>query len=362
MHLGVETASMAGDLRGIGRYTRRLLSHFARLRPDLRVTLYTDSARKARALAAELPGLGYGPERGAVARVDSLRDDPPDLLWYPWSRITHRTAGLRTVVTIHDLAPFYLESRSWLRRLDRWRRRRRLHDTARRADLILTDSQYSRDDILARLGVPPDRVIAIPLAADDFVPAQGALDRGWLARRFGLVGDYLLFVGARDRRKNLPRLRDAFQALRGGAGPAAQLAICGHPGPPGASEPGVSWLGRVTDEELRALYQGACVFVLPSLLEGFGLPVLEAMASGTPVICSNTTSLPEVAGDAALYFDPLDVEEMARQMMRCLGDEALRTDLVTRGFEQARKFRWEYTARRTLTAFDAVLASASKDR
>ena len=357
MHLGVEATSLAGDWRGIGRYTRQLLRHFVMLRPDLQVTLYAATSADRAALAAELPALRCLPGQVEVAPTSAARSDRLDILWCPWGRIKYRSKARRCVVTIHDLAPFYLESRSWLRRLDRWRRRRRLYDTARSADLILTDSQYSRADILAHLGAASDHVIAIPLAADDFVPADGATDRGWLAQRFGLAGDYFLFVGAKDRRKNLPRLRAAFQALRDGTSSTAQLVICGHQAPKGQAEAGVMYVGWVTEAELRALYQGACAFILPSLLEGFGLPVLEAMASGAPVICSNTTSLPEVAGNAALYFDPRDVSTLTNQMARCLADPALRSDLSARGLVQARQFRWEDTARRTLAAFDAALAT-----
>lgn len=362
MHLGVETASMAGDRRGIGRYTRRLLFHFAGLRPDLRVTLYVDSARKAPALAAELPGLGYGPERGAVARVGSLRDDPPDLLWYPWGRITHRATDLRTVVTIHDLAPFHFRQASWLRRLDRWRRQRRVRRTARLADWIITDSDFSRGDILRRLDAPPERVTAIPLAADDFTPAAGPVDHEMLAQRFGLGERFLLYVGAGDRRKNLPRLLEAYAVLRAQSGIEVGLALCGPKVPRGAvaAIPGVRWLGRVSDQELRALYHAATALVQPSLLEGFGLPVLEAMASGTPVLCSRATSLPEVGGAAALYFDPLDVEDIATQLRRCLSDDALRHELIGRGLAQARQFRWEETAQRTLAVFDAAAAGTAR--
>lgn len=358
MHLGVETASMAGDRRGIGRYTRRLLAHFASLLPDLRVTLYVDSARKARALAAELPGLGYGPERGAVAHVGNFRGEPPDLLWYPWGRIAHRTTDLRTVVTIHDLAPFHFRHASWLRRLDRWRRQRRLRRTARLADWIITDSDFSREDILRRLDAPPERVTAIPLAADDFTPAVGPVDHEMLARRFGLGERFLLYVGAGDRRKNLPRLLEAYAVLRAQGGIEVGLALCGPKAPRGgaAAIPGVRWLGRVSDQELCALYHAATALVQPSLLEGFGLPVLEAMASGTPVLCSRATSLPEVAGSAALYFDPFDVEDIATQLRRCLSDEALRQELVQRGLAQAARFRWEDTARRTLAVLADVAA------
>ena len=358
MHLGVEAVAMAGDLRGIGRYTRRLLSHFARLRPGLRVTLYTDSTGKASALAAELPGLGYGPERGAVARTGSLRADPPDLAWYPWNKTKHFSSARRMVVTIHDLVPFHFRHRGWHRQRLQRKVERRFRETASRADLILTDSEYSRNDIVAHLGVPREKVTVIPLAADDFVPATGEPDRAGLAERFGIVGRFLLYVGANEERKNLGRLREAFQALRSRELGAVQLVICGAKRDGGAAEPGTLWPGRVSEEELRMLYHGAMAFVQPSLLEGFGLPVLEAMASGTPVLCSGTTSLTEVAGNAALYFDPLDVSTLATQMERCLTDDRLRAGLSARGLQRARVFSWEETARRTLAAFDEVIAGA----
>ncbi|MGH7589834.1 MAG: glycosyltransferase, partial [Gemmatimonadales bacterium] len=144
--------------------------------------------------------------------------------------------------------------------------------------------------------------MTIPLAADDFTPSSTPSDRTFLAARFGVAGRYLLFVGADEERKNLERLRRAFGLLRTMTSEPVQLVICGTRRSTLSGESSVVSVGRVSEAELQALYHGATAFVLPSLLEGFGLPVLEAMASGTPVLCSNTSSLPEVAGDAALYF------------------------------------------------------------
>ena len=355
MHLAVDAAAMAGDRRGIGRYVRQVLRHAAALRSDLRVTLCADKPADRAALAAELPELGLVGDRGAVATLDELGRITPDLVWYPWGRIRSRPAAGRAVATIHDLAPFYLHNASWLRRLDRWRRQLRLRRTARLADQIITDSTFSRDDIIARLGVAPRLVTAIPLAADDFTPASGA-DRATLAARFGIGERFLLYVGAGDRRKNLVRLVEAYGRLRARGSTDATLVLCG-PKPPRNRSPGVHWLGRVSDDDLKALYRAAVALVHPSLLEGFGLPVLEAMASGTPVICSNATSLPEVAGEAALYFDPMDVDGLATAMERCLQDRGLRDSLRERGLLQARKFSWEETARRTLAVFDQVLST-----
>lgn len=355
MHLAVEAGAMAGDRRGIGRYVRQVLRHGASLRPDLRVTLCADRASDRQVLSGEALELGFTGGRGAVARLDQLARVAPDVVWYPWARIRSRPAAGHAVATIHDLAPFYLHNASWLRRLDRWRRQLRLRRTARLADRIITDSAFSRNDIIARLGVAPGLVTAIPLAADDFTPASTS-DQAALAACFGIGERFLLYVGAGDRRKNLVRLVEAYGRLRARGYGEVTLVLCG-PKVPRSAPPGVRWLGRVSDEDLRALYRAAVALVHPSLLEGFGLPVLEAMASGTLVICSNATSLPEVAGDAALYVDPMDVEGLAAAMERCLRDGTLRDSLRGRGLIQARKFSWEETARRTLAVFDQVLAT-----
>ena len=357
MHLGVDAASMAIDRRGLGRYTRQVLRHLAALRPGLRVTLYAESAAERAALAEELPALGYPGALGAATPVRVLQGDPPEIVWFPRGRITFVPPTGKRVVTIHDLAPFHVEHRSWLVGLTWWRRRRRIRATAARADLILTDSQYSRTDILTRLAVPPGKVAVVPLAADDFGPATEVPDRDALATRFGITAPFILYVGAGDRRKNLSGLREAFRNLRARGGPPVQLVLCGPRVPSRAAQPGVVWVGRVTDAELRLLYHAAMAFVLPSFLEGFGLTVLEAMASGTPVLCSNATSLPEVAGDAALYFDPLNLGALTDLMARCLTDAALRADLVERGRAQAGRFSWAETARATLALFDAVRGS-----
>jgi glycosyltransferase involved in cell wall biosynthesis len=359
MHLGVEATRMAEDWRGIGRYTRQLLRHFARLRPELSLTLYADSSPdESRQLRDELLALGYQDHRGHLAPIRELRTHPPDLAWYPWNKTKHFSRARRMVVTIHDLVPFHYRYRSWFKQGVQRKIERRFRETADRADLILTDSVHSVGDIVELLAVPPGKIRMIPLAADDFEPWTGPKDRGGLDR-FGLGGGpFFLYVGANEERKNLARLREAFGRLRTELGDP-ELIICGPVAPDEPAEPGVRWVGRVTEPELRALYGNALAFVFPSFYEGFGLPVLEAMASGTPVICSNATSLPEVAGQAALYFEPQDVDALAAAMLRCCREPALRQELEAAGLAQASRFRWEDTARQTLAAFDALLASAS---
>jgi len=201
--------------------------------------------------------------------------------------------------------------------------------------------------------------------------------------RYGIAGDYVLFVGTLQPRKNLIRLIEAFspstrlrraQSSRSGrrlSNPQSpisnlQLVIAGKKGwlyeeifqqvEELELEGKVVFTGYVVAGDLPALLSGAGLFVFPSLYEGFGLPVLEAMACGTPVICSNASSLPEVAGDAALLVDPLDVEGLAAAMERVLGDEALRAELIERGFERARKFSWERCARETLDVLERAVS------
>ncbi len=354
MHLGVEASRMAEDWRGIGRYTRQLLRHFARLRPELRVTLYADpTLAEASQLNAELLDLGYQAGRGFLAPLRELRTAPPDLAWYPWNKTKYFSRSPRMVVTIHDLVPFHFRYQSWFKQGVQRKIERRFRETAERADLILTDSVHAGADIVRQLGVPETKVTVIPLAADDFDPGSGAPDLNLLSR-FGLQPvPFFLYVGANEERKNLGRLRQAFGRLTA-SGIESELVICGPEAPDQRVEPGVRWVGRVTEAELRVLYRAARAFVFPSLYEGFGLPVLEAMACGTPVICSRATSLPEVAGDAALYFDPLDVPALTSAMIRCQTEPALRSELSARGLVQASRFRWEETARQTLAAFDAI--------
>ncbi|HTO74058.1 MAG TPA: glycosyltransferase family 1 protein, partial [Gemmatimonadales bacterium] len=299
MHLGVEATKMAGDGRGIGRYTRQLLRQFATLRPGLRVTLYTKGpADQDSRLRDELVQMGYPPDRGAVAHIRGLRSAPPDLAWYPWNKTKYFSRAPHMALTLHDIAPFHFKYRTWLKRGLQRHIEGRFRETASRADLIVTDSAFARQDIISMLGVPPDRVTVVLLAADDFVPASGPPDHTGLQQRFGISHPFFLYVGANEERKNLVRLREGFRALQASGAPASELVICGPEAPEDSAEPGVRWLGRVTEAELRALYHAARAFVFPSLYEGFGLPVLEAMASGTAVLCSRASSLPEVAGEA----------------------------------------------------------------
>ena len=261
--------------------------------------------------------------------------------------------GQRLVATVHDLAfDRYPElfPRAW-----RWLYRAGLRAIVRRADAVLVPSAYTAADLIARTRVDGSRVHVTPLASS--LPSS-ANDPASRLERMGLAVPYILSVGTIEPRKNLVRLVRAYRQVAPDVPHALVLA-----GPPGwgtreldseLARPGPGTIvrtGRVDDPDLDALYRGADVFAYPSLYEGFGLPVVEAMTRAVPVVTSNTSSLPEVAGDAALLIDPTDVSELAEALARVLADRTLSDELRRRGRDRAAGFTWAATARATLDVY-----------
>ncbi len=262
------------------------------------------------------------------------------------------------VVTMYDLIPLLFPQHvsPIARLLFRWMTALAL----RAASRVIVISQATHRDLLTFYHLPPQKVTAIPLAADPgfHPPPPTEIER--VRRKYALPEDYLLYLGINKPHKNLVRLIDAFSRFTFHVS-RFTLVIAGawdsrYPEPRQRAEAlglenVVRFLGPVPEADLPALYSGATLFVFPSLYEGFGLPVLEAMACGTPVVCSNTSSLPEIVGEAALTFDPLDVEGMAAKIEEALGNEALREEMRGKGLQQAAKFSWERTAQETLKVY-----------
>lgn len=265
----------------------------------------------------------------------------------------------RLVVTVHDLA-FQrfpeLFPRRWL-----WLYRAGLRAAVKRAHAVLVPSQNTADDLLSRTSIDAARVFVTPLAPS----LVGSEEPAEALNRLGVTSPYLLSVGTLEPRKNLLRLVRAYRQVAPEVPHALVLA-----GPPGwqsaeleaelaRASPGVIVrTGQVSDRDLDALYRGAAAFAYLSLYEGFGLPVVEAMARGVATITSNTSSLPEVAGDAALLVDPEDVGEIADALALVLTDPALAEDLRRRGRERAATFSWAATARATLDVYRHVTGAS----
>ncbi len=269
------------------------------------------------------------------------------------------------VVTVHDLIPLLLPAYrgSWQARLYT----RLVSASARRAALVLTDSQASRRDIVQHLGIPAERIDAIWLAAaPDFHPIRDGATIQRVREKYALNGRYLLYLAGFDVRKNVPGLLDAFARLDA---PLLQLVIGGklpqqdRPFSPDprriARELGIAdrvhFTGWVDQKDKPAMYSDAIALVFPSLYEGFGLPPLEAMSCGTPVIVGARGSLPEIVGRGGLCVDPEDIDALAEAMRKLVVDDALRTELSAGALAQAKQFSWRATARQTWAAYRRAL-------
>lgn len=292
---------------------------------------------------------------GAARRLGS------DLLHYPYFAAPLRSR-VPIVVTVHDVIPLVLPEYRGSPLVRAYMELQRV--AVRRARLVLTDSNASRHDVVRVLDVPRQRVRVVPLGIDPAYRPRPDAEVAAVRARHRLPDRYILHASGLDVRKNVERLILAYSRARAGLGVVEPLAITGDPDRQGALFPPlrplverldllqhVRFLGVVAEDELPALYSGSALTVVASRYEGFGLPVLEAMASGAVVACSSASSLPEVAGDAALMFDPDDEEAIALAIARCLGDEELRGTLRERGTTQAAPFTWEKTAAATLEAY-----------
>lgn len=359
------------QLTGIGRYTRHLLEAVAAAGGPHRFTLFYP---RGGAAAPAPPGFTArtGPVRGDM-REEMLYRLWLDA-WLPFevmrrridlfhgpSYLLPRTRRAKTVVTVHDLA--HEKRPEWAPGCSA-EFAKRARESARRADAVIAVSEATRRDVIAIYGVPEEKVEVIYEGVDPAcVPVgdRGAVERYRAGR--GLPARFILSVLSLSPRKNIPGLLRAFARFVKSSGLPHHLVIAGKSygarGPQGEAEAiGIAdrfrFIDYVPGEELPLLYNAAELFVFPSLDEGFGLPPLEALACGCPVVSARTGSLPEVLGDAARYFDPADEGGMAEALARAAGEG---TDPVgrERGIARAREFTWEKAARETVRLYERLL-------
>jgi len=267
------------------------------------------------------------------------------------------------VVTLHDVIALALPWAFPLKR--RLVLRVALSRIRRQADSVIVPSTAVREDVGRYLKLEAERIIVIPYGCEErFRPATDPVRFARTRTRYRLPDRYVLFVGTLEPRKNISTLVRAFSLLRAEQTTDLRLVIAGGQGwgykdlfetvDALALRDHIMFLGYVEEEDLPDLYRGALLFVYPSLCEGFGLPILEAMACGTPVVTSDTSSMPEVAGDAAVLAEPTNPEALASAMALVLGDDGLREELRRKGIARASGFSWDAAARKTLEVYRSL--------
>jgi len=365
---------------GVGTYTRNIVRALGRLDQSNHYFLI-GSPQKVTEIGPLPPSFktiplfddgttarGYVEFRGILKRLDCDLVHIPHLFWMP------RSLPCPYIMTVHDVLEhmYRAHDRSGLRRSLHFHLTRRVLKGAGR---ILAVSRFTKNEIEKLFGIPGPAIEVVYNAIDErFLRGHASeTDRQILAERYLVTYPFLLYAGRISPHKNLVRIIEAFSALRAelekeGKFPDLKLIIIGdelskHPDLRrtvirSGVHHDVRFMGFVPIEMLRVFYDAAKVFVFPSLYEGFGLPPLEAMAHGTPVVTSNTSSLPEVVGNAAVLVNPENVFEIMRALHRVLLDQSVRDRLKQRSYEQAKKFSWDASARRILQVYEEVATGA----
>lgn len=347
-----------------GRYVDRLIEHLAKLQPEHEIIVLTKSHRldflreiapKFEIQAADYKEFTFAEQLGLKRRIKSFR---PDLVHFS---MTHQPIWYRGIVTttMHDLTTlrFYNPDKH---RLVFWFKQQVykyvVKKAARKSSVVITPSEFVKQDVVRYTKINPDK-ITVTLEAADTISEK-------LDPIVGLKGKkFLMYVGRPTPHKNLERLVDAFIMLRADH-PEMLLVLAGKKDAnyqrietemQNRGVRGLYFTGFISEGRLRWLYENCSAYVFPSLSEGFGLPGLEAMAHGAPVVSSNATCLPEIYGDAAHYFDPLDTQAMADAINEVLTDKDLRAELIKRGRAQVKKYSWRRMAEQTLEVYDRAL-------
>lgn len=370
MRIAIDARSVFPGRGGIGQYTQNLAANLARVDPTNEYLLFCCTAKGNMRIA-------QGPNvREAVFETGMM-----DVMWEQLTlpnELTHAGVDLYhspmfalpairvcpMVVTIHDVVfETHLE---WVDERLCYYLRKWARFSAKQAKRIITVSEFSKQEIVRTYGVAEDRVDVTYEAADPrFYPIEDREMLRQVTAKHGLPQEFLLYVGSLEAKKNVENLLAAFRKAKADAKLADQLVLVGGKGGQAMDvdallekhecRDDVVLTGYVPDQDLPWVYNAAKAFIYPSLYEGFGLPPLEAMACGVPVICANATSLPEVVGDAAVLVESKDVAEMASAIANVLGDETVRSDLRDKGLARAAAFSWEKTAKQTLEVYRRVM-------
>lgn len=362
MKIAIDGNLMVGKKTGMGTVVYNVLKYWRRTL-NVKVTVYVpDSLDKEYAELLSNNGI----EIKQLEKVNylkweqivlpkAIRVDKPDVLWCPYNTAP-LSLSCKSIVTINDVIYMHvrLNSASTLyKKLGIIYRKTIVPKAARKADKVITISKYAKNEIISCFPYCRDKTKVIYLGQDVSNECLNATDKEKFFKRFNIRDNYILGFGSIEKRKNSMRLVKAYEALPGSLKNIYQLVLFGFRGYEESEEKkyiedhqlkNIVLLSYVSDEEKNTLYRNSTCFVFPSLSEGFGLPVLEAFSNDAPVITSNTTSLPEVAGGAAILVNPKKIGEIKNSIEKVLSDSDLRDEMVKKGKEQLPKFDWKVTA------------------
>jgi len=374
MRVLIDARVIQDHFPGIGRYTFNLIEALAPQLPGELLVLVDENAANTR---YHLPKLARHPNvqliptdipifhwRSQTALPRLIARLGPDVVHFVYN-VRPLRGGPLSVLTLYDVIPRRFPH--YFSRLTRWKIEGIQRAALRASDAFVSISHSTAQDFAELYGVAREKIVVTPLAPDPVFHPRPIAEQVAFRQRLGLPEGYFLYLGSNKPHKNLPRLIRAWAQIPKSKIRNLKLVLAGHWDAryPQAKElaaelglqDSVRFLGPVAGADLPLLYASAQAFIFPSLYEGFGLPVLEAMASHVPVACSDAPGLSEVAGQAALTFDPADVDEMTRVIQQLLTDEPLREMLREKGIARAADFSWAETARLTLEAYRKVASS-----
>jgi len=368
----LNNSEAVGGIDGIGTYTKELKNQLLNVNDQLELLPFTVGVKnqvasldpdlfrfgdfRASLITSALSGLPFSGSARLARSVD---------LVHATDHHIPNVGKLPLVATIMDAIP--LSHPEWTSLKLRSLKNYLWVKSAHWADRVITISDFSKSEIIEHFKIPAERIDVVPLGVDErwfkHVSDQKLVET---RLKFNLPAEYFLAVGTLQPRKNIQRLINAYLSLPEAVKSEVPLVIVGREGwgcdelvsslASGAYGSSIIWLNHISGDDLLPLVKSAQALVFPSLFEGFGLPVLEAFAAGTAVIASNTTSVPEVTGDAALLIDPLDESSIAAGMLEVIENNELRLNLVKKGQERTLNFSWQKTAERTLDVYKKVLA------
>lgn len=367
MRIGIDASrAVAAQPTGTEHYSLQLIRHLLQLNAEdtapREVVLYTQrrpapdlfgDVDHYRVRAMPLPRLWTHLRLAAEMLLN-----PPDVLFVP-AHVLPLRHPLGSVATIHDLGHLHYPGsypKATLKYLA-WSTKHNVRNAAH----LLADSEATKADIIEHFAVTPERITVVyPGVSPQFTSDHDSQALNAIKGEYGIEGAYILYVGTLQPRKNVERLIEAFAKVNQRGLARAKLVLVGRLGwlPEGIMQKleelgeGVTLAGYVPDVQLSALYAGATAFVLPSLFEGFGMPLVEAMASGAPVIASDTSCIPEIVGDAGILFDPHSTDALVEALAQVCSDQGLRAYLRGKGFVRSKAFTWEAAAARTLAVLD----------